>query len=113
MLRNKNTITHKIIEKSSVELQQTVILRGFSSFVRANTEIETNVPEIGTLFLKREKVETIIICVPKVPFHFHDKLKNEIQNTILIFVFNTNNGNGNSIKCVYGRCLLIFNLKLK
>ena len=29
------------------------------------------------------------VRVPKVPFHFHDKLKNEIQNTILIFVFNT------------------------
>ena len=27
--------------------------------------------------------------VHKVPFHFHDKLKNEIQNTTLIFVFNT------------------------
>ena len=24
-----------------------------------------------------------------MPFHLHDKLKNEIQNTILIFVFNT------------------------
>ena len=30
-----------------------------------------------------------LIRVPKVPFHFHNKLKNEIQNTILIFFFNT------------------------
>ena len=49
--------------------------------------------------------------MPKVPIHFHDKLKNEIQNTILIlliFVLNTNNGNGNSINRRFLDVLLIF-----
>ena len=46
-----------------------------------------------------------------MPVHFHDKLKNEIQNTILIlliFVLNTNNGNGNSINRRFLDVLLIF-----
>ena len=43
-----------------------------------------------------------------MPFHFHDKLKNEIQNTMLTFVFNTNNGNGNSINCRFFNVLSIF-----
>ena len=46
-----------------------------------------------------------------MPIHFHDKLKNEIQNTILIlliFVINTNNGNGNSINRRFLDVLLIF-----
>ena len=49
--------------------------------------------------------------MPKVPIHFYDKLKNEIQNTILIlliFVLNTNNGNGNSINRRFLDILLIF-----
>ena len=44
----------------------------------------------------------------QVPFHFQDKLKKEIQNTILVFVFNTNNGNGNSINCQFCDILSIF-----
>ena len=33
------------------------------------------------------------IRVPKVPFHFFDKLKNEIQNSILRFCFYFNKEN--------------------
>lgn len=38
------------------------------------------------------------IRVTKVPFWFLDKVKNEIQNTVLTFVFNTNNENENENK---------------
>ena len=34
--------------------------------------------------------------LPKVPFRFLDKLKNEIQNAIFVFVLDTNNGNRHS-----------------
>ena len=34
-----------------------------------------------------EIFNTAIIRVSKVPFHFFDKLKNEIQNSILRFCF--------------------------
>ena len=46
----------------------------------------------------------------KMPFHFHDKLKNKIENTILIFAFNTNKGNGNTINCRFLYVLSIFTL---
>ena len=48
-----------------------------------------------------------------MPFHFQDKLKNGIQNTILTFIFNTINGNGNSINCRLFNVLLIFALDFK
>ena len=41
-----------------------------------------NMPQYGRLCLNRMSVG-----VPKVPFYFFDKLKNEIQNSILRFCF--------------------------